>query len=200
MKYLGKTKARSILKNKQTNNEKIMLHIGCGTNYKQGWINIDNNSDRNIKKLDLNWDLRNKLPFPDNSVDFIYNEHFLEHLTIEQGQQTLKDFKRVLKNGGIARIAMPDLKTCMEDYFNPDWKKDPRFKSFEFVRTKAEMINLSFRWWGHQHLYDAEELERRLKEAGFEKIEFCNLKKSGIPELNDLETRDASTLIAEAKK
>lgn len=31
----------------------IPLHIGCGTLYKEGWINIDNNSDHNIQKLDI---------------------------------------------------------------------------------------------------------------------------------------------------
>jgi len=87
----------------------IKLHLGCGTIYKEGWINIDNNSDKNIQKLDLDWDLRNSLPFPDNSVDFIFNEHFLEHLTVEEGIQAIKDFFRVLKPGGTMRIAMPDL-------------------------------------------------------------------------------------------
>src|SRR5579863_148355 len=77
--------------------DKIKLNIGCGTDYKKGWINIDNNSDENIKKLDLNWDLRNPLPFKDNSVDFIFNEHFIEHLTVEEGLKSNIDFKRVLK-------------------------------------------------------------------------------------------------------
>ena len=42
-------------------------------------------SDNNIKKLDFMWDLRKPLPLPENSVDFIYNEHFLEHLTADEG-------------------------------------------------------------------------------------------------------------------
>ena len=30
-------------------NESIVkLHVGCGTNYIDGWVNIDNNSDNNI--------------------------------------------------------------------------------------------------------------------------------------------------------
>ena len=33
--------------------EKIKLHIGCGTLYKENWINIDNNSDNNIEQLDI---------------------------------------------------------------------------------------------------------------------------------------------------
>lgn len=184
--------------------EKVKLHIGCGTNYFDGWINIDNNSDNNIQKLDLNWDLRNPLPFNENSVDFIFNEHFLEHLTVEEGVKALKDFKRVLKPDGIIRIAMPNLIDCIKTYNNPNWKQD-NAESFNkyglnFIKTKAEYLNINFRWWGHQWLYDWEELERRLNEAGFHDINQCELRKSEHIELRNLETRDESNLIAEASK
>jgi len=131
----------------------IKLHLGCGTIYKDGWINIDNNCDNNIQKLDLNWDLRTSLPFPDNSVDFIYNEHFLEHLTVEEGISAIKDFFRVLKNNGVMRIAMPDLERTVKAYFDENWKENNKalFEKFglTFIQTRAERINISFRWWGH---------------------------------------------------
>ena len=46
------------LKNKKEFNKKfhispLKLNLGCGNDYKEGWINIDNNSANNIKKLDL---------------------------------------------------------------------------------------------------------------------------------------------------
>jgi predicted SAM-dependent methyltransferase len=136
-----------------------MLNIGCGTDYKDGWINIDNNSDNNIEKLDLNWDLRNPLPYKRNSVDFIFNEHFVEHLTVEEAQVIIKDLK-----------------------------------------TRAERINIAFREWGHKWLYDAEELRRRLKEAGCKNIKQCKHSKSTYPELRNLEIRDESTLVMEVTK
>jgi predicted SAM-dependent methyltransferase len=187
---------------KPDKDEKIKLHLGCGTIYKEGWVNIDNNSDNNVKWLDINHDLRYPLPFEDNSVDFIFNEHFLEHLTIEEGVNALKDFYRVLKPSGVLRVAMPDLEEIIKQYLDPNWKKQEWIKVYNmgFVQTKAELININFRWWGHQHLYDAEELERRLRESGFENIKSCKLRKSEITELNNLETRDESTLIAEATK
>src|SRR5690349_5178775 len=102
----------------------VKLNIGCGTDYKKGWINIDNNSDQNIEKLDLNWDLRYPLPFPENSVDFIFNEHFMEHLTVEEGIHANKDFLRVLKKGGILRIATPDLENVVDHYLHVPLSKD----------------------------------------------------------------------------
>ena len=77
-----------------------------------------------------------------------------------------------------------------------------RFKKFGLthIKTRAERINIAFRDWGHKWLYDREELERRLKEAGFVNIKFCNLRESDYPELRNLETRDESILIAECVK
>jgi predicted SAM-dependent methyltransferase len=180
----------------------VKLNVGCGTDYKEGWINIDNNSDENIEKLDLNWDLRNPLPFPDNSVDFIFNEHFIEHLTVEEGQAAIKDLMRVLKPKGVMRMATPDLEVTIDKYINVPLSKDPVIKKFglDFIKTRAERINIGFRWWGHKWIYDWEELERRLKEAGCKKMVRCELRKSKHPELRDLEIRDESTLIAEVTK
>lgn len=180
----------------------IKLNVGCGTDYKDGWINIDNNSDENIEKLDLNWDLRNPLPFPENSVDFIFNEHFIEHLTVEEGQKAIKDLMRVLKPGGVLRIATPDLEVTVDKYLHVPLDKDPVIKTFslDFIQTRAERMNITFRWWGHKWLYDWEELERRLKEAGCAHIKRKKLRSSSYKELNKLEIRDESTLIAEVTK
>ena len=62
------------------------------------------------------------------------------------------------------------------------------------------MININFRWWGHQWLYDWEELERRLLEAGAKSPKRCTIFKSEHPVLNNLETRNESILIAEVTK
>ena len=186
------------------NRDCVKLHIGCGTVYKGGWINIDNNSDNNIQKLDLKWDLRKPLPFHDNSVDFIFNEHFLEHLTVEEGILAIKDFFRVLKPGGVMRIAMPNLEEMIHTYMDKNWKENNKafLEKFElaFIQTRAENINIGFRWWGHQWLYDWEELERRLKESGCEKIKRCIIFESEHEVLRNLETRNESVLIAEVTK
>jgi len=191
-----------IIKKKKERSPLVKIHIGCGTVYRDGWINIDNNSDNNISKLDLNWDIRNPLPFDDNTVDFIYNEHFIEHLSVEEGQKTIKDFMRILKKGGVLRISTPDLAITINKYLNVPIEQDPVVKKFnlEFIKTRAERINVAFRWWGHQWLYDWEELERRLKEAGCKRIKKCKINISSHKALNNLETRDESTLIAEITK
>lgn len=198
-KVFANSQLKKLLKG---NKHPVKLNIGCGTDYKKGWINIDNNSDNNIDKLDLNWDLRNPLPFEENSVDFVFNEHFFEHLTIDEAQITIKDLMRVLKPGGVMRIAMPDLERVVNNYLHTPLNKDPVIKKFkmDYIKTKAEWMNISFRWWGHKWLYDWEELERRLREAGYPNANRATLNKSLHPDLRNLETRDESYLIAEVVK
>lgn len=175
----------------------LMLHIGCGDVYFDHWINIDLESE----KADLHHDLRHPLPFEDNSVDFIYNEHFIEHLTLQEGLAAMADFYRVLKKGGVVRIATPDLDYLIFRYIF-FWKHQEWIKKYGYrrLKTRAEMLNLCFREWGHQYLYNQQELKRRLKEAGFHKIYSQKFQKSKYPELRNRETRKDSKLILEAVK
>ena len=195
-------KITKLLQQKKELGEKIKLHLGCGTVYKTGWINIDNNSDHNIQKIDLLLDLSRGIPFPDSSVDFIFNEHFLEHLSLEDGLFFLKECKRVLKTGGMARISMPNLKSTVRNYCEGT-RNDPVFfdkYQLHFIKTGAQYLNVNFRFWGHSWLYDEEELLYRLKEAGFRSVKFYNFGVSDIPEFKDIESRPESDLIAEAIK
>lgn len=195
-------KANKVVGELLRNRKIVKLNIGCGTDYKKGWINIDNNTDNNIKKLDLNWDLRFPLPFPENSVDFIFHEHFQEHLTVEEGIAVNKDFLRVLKTGGVLRIATPDLEKLVHNYLHVPLDKDPVIKQFkvDFVKTPAEWVNMNFSWWGHKWVYDYEELSRRLRESGFTKISKQKIGKSKHLGLNNIETRVDISLVVEAVK
>lgn len=180
------------------------LNLGCGTDYKVGWVNIDNNSDHNIARLDLNWDLTNPLPFADASVAYVYNEHLIEHLSVDQSRRAISDFLRVLRPDGILRIAMPDVRTAIDKYLHVALEDDETMQRFDmgFIQTRAERLNMAFRWWGHQWLYDWEELKRRLLEVGCppSSIRQCSRGESRCPALRHLETRTESVLVAEATK
>jgi predicted SAM-dependent methyltransferase len=81
-----------------------------------------------------------------------------------------------LKPDEVMRIAMPDLAKAVNKYLriNPKKDTDPKKLGLEFIKTRAERINSAFRWWGHKWIYDWEELERRIKEAGFKKTDGAN--------------------------
>lgn len=175
------------------------LNIGCGNVRFHGWINID--IEQNYKTVDLVCDARQKLPFNDNSCDLIYNEHFLEHLTLEEGLFFLKECHRILKPEGILRIAMPSLEYVVQKYMSDDWRNQEwlNYPEYQFIKTRAEMLNIAMRWWGHQWLYDTEELHRRLTESGYINIQKFAWGKSNTPDLRNRETRVDSILICESQ-
>ncbi len=172
------------------------LHVGCGRNRFKGWINADIDP-----RADLVVFLEKRLPFPDGFLDRIYSEHVLEHVPYEIGLAFLKDARRTLKAGGVLRIAMPDLEDLVKGYYDGDWKTRfdwVQWPEYAFLCTRAQMLNVGLRWWGHQYLYDREELTRALAEAGFQQIAFPSHSESEHEDLRGLETRADSWLVAEA--
>ena len=56
----------------------------------------------------FNYRSGDRFDFPENTFDFIYSEHFLEHLFIDEALELLKESRRILKPGGVMRIVTPD--------------------------------------------------------------------------------------------
>ena len=174
----------------------VKLNCGCGPAVKRDWINVDLH-----KRADLRLDLREKLPFPDSSVSFIYSEHFFEHL--EHPQETgrfLGESLRVLIPGGQFRVGVPDTEWPLCDYARGI---DDHFR---FVRagpylpaycdTKMHSINYHFRQGSeHKWAYDYETLAKVLSQAGFSLVE-----KSEFDPALDSEHRRIGTLYVNAFK
>lgn len=173
------------------------LHMGCGRNVLPGWLNLD--LEPAVDGV-IAWDMRYRLPLEDGSAVLIHNEHFLEHLTPDEGLDFLRECRRLLAPDGVLRIAMPDLHELVRKYWEEDWRDQPVIKlhHLEWIKTRAEMINVGFRNWGHKWNYDREELHRRLEEAGFHRIEDAAWGESEHITLRKLETRPESKLICEA--
>jgi len=181
----------------------MKLNVGCLYRHYSSWINID--IDPNIKpKPDLVHDATKPFPYKNGSIDFIYSEHFIEHLTLDGAISFFKDSFRMLKQGGVIRTATFDLDELLKWHLpeNPNWKKDAHLDTLGlgYIQTRAESFNIAMRNWGHQYVYNFEEIGRRLKEVGFSNISLCNFNKSSYKELCDMETRAESNLIVEATK
>ena len=172
----------------------IWLNIGCGNKHLNGFVNMDIEKPYN-EKLDA----RKGLPYADQAVDGVYSEHFFEHLTQAEGLCFLRECRRVLKRGGVVRIAMPDLDELVKRYMSEDWRGDgDMFKlGFDWVSNRCEMLNIAMREWGHKHVYNEEELVRIASLAGLEPIARCAHGRSDVKNFVGRETRDGSKLIME---
>ena len=159
------------------------LHLGCGTNYIKGWINIDLDSKLADKKLDLT----KGLPYSEGSVSHIYSEHFIEHLSYVDFKKLLFDCYRVLIKGGVVRFSTPNLKWIVDCYItnNLEGCKEHAW----CPETACRMINDNFSKWGHKYIYDREELTICFLEAGFSDIKLCEWKQSEHAEFFNIESR-----------
>ena len=111
---LERRKARAILRSRN----QARLHLGCASNYLDGWTNID--LFRPGRRLDLRWDLRRGIPAPDDCAESILAEHLLEHIDLGGGIGLLKECYRVLRSGGVLRIGVPDLERYVRSYLCDD--------------------------------------------------------------------------------
>lgn len=91
----------------------MKLNLGCGSRFNTGWINIDfYSSDPSVRA----YNLLQGIPLPDNHVDLVYHSHLLEHFPRDRAGHFLAECMRVLKPGGIIRVAVPDLEQIVRAY------------------------------------------------------------------------------------
>ena len=164
----------------------IKLHLGCGRNILDGWINTDYNTAKFGGSEYL--DVTKKFPYNNNSVDYIFSEHMIEHITYHEGKFMLEESFRVLKSGGKIRISTPDLKFLINLY--TDNKTDLQKKYIDYsvnhssynvsIGTDTFIINNFVRDWDHTFIYD----EKTLKSL-FESIGFFDVKSYLITETED---------------
>lgn len=89
------------------------LNLGCGTRYHKDWINI--NFASNNKDVEAH-DLLKGIPYQDNTFEVVYHSHLIEHFPKEKTPNFIKECYRVLKPGGIIRIATPNLEEIVKNY------------------------------------------------------------------------------------
>ena len=80
----------------------MKLHLGCGYNKLEGYINCDISKEVNPDKV-LN--IEYPLPFKDDSVEEIIAEHVLEH--INNFITLMHELRRICKNGAKIIIKTP---------------------------------------------------------------------------------------------
>jgi predicted SAM-dependent methyltransferase len=161
----------------------INLHVGCGTVRLDGWINMDLDA---FPGMDIMADARIGLPFRDGSVLRVFAEHFIEHLTREEGGVFLRECHRILKpREGILRLSTPNLDWVWVTHYR--WPADPALK-----RSNCAMLNQGFYGWGHRFLYNDTVLADQLTEAGFREHKFFDYGASDRTDLADLERHEKS--------
>jgi predicted SAM-dependent methyltransferase len=148
----------------------IYLNIGCGdliykSDKNKVWFNCDLYSEFADTKCDAK-----DLKFNDNTVDYIYNSHNLEHFNFKEAFDVLKEWKRVLKVGGKLMVETPDmLSSC---------KKFVEASEQERIGLLAHFFSepwIDGQW--HKFLYTEAQLFWTLEKCGFRNIKRVPAKR-----------------------
>ena len=108
------------------------LNVGCGGAYFPEWTNCDLLPGRQV----VGHDLRDPLPWIQETFDAVYSSHVLEHMTEKEGRRLLEEQFRVLKPGGICRVVVPDLEGLCREYLMilDEVKCNPNVTGFQRYR------------------------------------------------------------------
>lgn len=206
--------------------EDIKLNLGCGNQTPEEWINVDyalgakifktpffSIINSKLKIFDVTWDknifihdLRKKFPWSNNSVDFIYSSHTLEHFSKDEGYHFLQECYRILKHKGTIRIIVPNLQEIIAQYLEKKLPADEFLNKLEvsYERPQDKLgkrLLAPFISFPHKCMYDTEALSRIMSKIGFE----CHAAKpfeSNIPNIKIIELPDRTeqAVIVEGQK
>ncbi|PSB59031.1 class I SAM-dependent methyltransferase [Chamaesiphon polymorphus] len=189
-----------------------MVQFGCGLCAPTQWQNFDASPTLRLQKLPVvgplvpagefgrfpanvkYGNIVKGLPIPDESVQLLYCSHVLEHLTLDELRQALRNCYRHLQPGGIFRFVLPDLEFMSRQYLS---STDPD-AALEFMRVtwmgiehrQRDLRGFLKEWLGgsqHLWMWDYKSLARELSAAGFQDIRRAELGDSGIAEFSELE-------------
>ena len=155
----------------------LRLHLGCGENHFDGYINIDYPSDQhNVMQVqaDVLTDIT-KLALPPNSVDEIRLHHVFEHFNRVTALAMLMRWQTWLKPGGKLHLETPDIKGCAENLLNgATWQ-------IKMAAIRHLAGDQAAGWAYHVDHWFPERFQRTLTQLGFNNVQTQSSKWDSAP-------------------
>jgi SAM-dependent methyltransferase len=160
----------------------MKLNIGCGTDYREGFINID--GSKTLPRIDRVIDIANESllqHFQPASVDYILANDIVEHHFHWEAVRILREFHALLKPGGCAEIRVPDAAHIIKSWrYSMEMKLTLLFGGQDVPQGDNAAMNASRKespqFFCHKYGWTKERLMRDLKASGFSEV---RCKRSG---------------------
>lgn len=168
------------------------LQIGAQSNSISGWLNVDIEPKENhVVYLDAT----TSFPIPDNSFDYVFTEHMIEHIAYEDADFMISECSRILKPGGKIRIATPDIMTLVKILQEHDSEDHSAYVEHYFSRFFGEdipkdpihVVNKLFYGFHHRFIHGESTLRYLLEKNSFDQVHRFEVGKSDDPELTRVE-------------
>ena len=116
------------------------VHVGCGPHaILPDWWNVDVRKFRGIDDV-----IDAAEPWPYTDLDFVFAEHFIEHLTLDRGLTLLIIHAgNSLRPGSVIRLSTPNIEWVMHTHFQTG-QVELEKRLLDTLRT-----NRAFHGWGH---------------------------------------------------
>lgn len=162
------------------------VQVGCGPKHlREEWWNTDL---RTFPGIDEVMDAAKAWRWKDR-LEYVYAEHFLEHLALEDAVSFLAHAGQALSIGGRIRLSTPGLEWVMKTHFSFASPESPKHLSDTFAANRA------FHGWGHQFLYSKGMLQWLFESLGYGSIEFFGYGESSIAALRNLELHGGYSIV-----
>jgi predicted SAM-dependent methyltransferase len=210
------------------------LNLGCGHIQPQGWVNADG-SNRARFAARLYWldrlmtwfgilsptefgshtkilNLLKPLPYRDGTVGAIYAGELWEHFEYPDAERLTHECFRVLADGGVLRVCVPDGPSWWRRYLEVFDAEVEKPRGERDAGRLREMITLYFReictrklWlrsMGHTHKWQFDEIQLvdMFERCGFTEVSRMHRHESRIEGVGAVETRYDSFLMVEGVK
>ncbi|HCU95353.1 MAG TPA: hypothetical protein DHU96_22640 [Actinobacteria bacterium] len=212
----------------------MRVNIGCGATPTDGWVNFDNSpsvlmsrwpflvwalstarvmgeESCNLARVASHKNIRfanasKRIPLATGSVDAVYSSHMIEHLDRRQARAFLVETRRILRPGGIVRLAAPDLARQVEDYLATS-DADAFIAGTHMSQGRPGGLVSRFRMAlvgprNHLWMYDGSSLARLVHDTGFVNARVMPAGVTAIAEPGslDLAERAEQSVYVEARR
>lgn len=187
------------------------VQYGCGFSPGKDWLNFDASPTLRVEKIPfigkaLSSTLSgNSERFPETvsygdirkgplvapgTADGVYASHVLEHLSLSDFRKALVNTHKMLAEGGVFRLVVPDLLERARRYVAST--EEASEAAEQFLRsTYLGKVNRPAGWLGilregfgnsdHLWMWDEASISLELRRAGFRQIRRCDIGDSGLP-------------------
>ena len=172
------------------------LNWGCGTYPEPGWINSDIKDGPGI---DISCDIRHGLPLDDESIDYAVSIHALPEVPYPDLVPTLTELRRVLRPGGVLRLALPNLENAMDAYRRGD--RDYFLIPDDDMRSLGGKLITQLVWYGYSRtMFVPDFIEELLQKAGFSEVRHVAIGQTttAYADIVALDNRGDESLFVEA--